>query len=126
MIVKRLLPGKDLKMSLEEIRDENNLKSGILICMVGSLDNAVLRMADTNKKIVKGPLEVVSATGTIATDGVHVHIAVSDKYGKVTGGHLKKGSLVHTTMEVGILTTEMTFKREFDSETGYKELLIGD
>ncbi|MBI4813267.1 MAG: DNA-binding protein [Methanobacterium sp.] len=70
MIVKRLLPGQDLKKSLEEIRDNKGLKSGVILCLVGSLDEAVLRMADGNKKTIKEPLESGSATGTIATNGV--------------------------------------------------------
>jgi uncharacterized protein len=126
MIVKRLIPGQDLKRSLEEIRDENGLKSGVIICMVGSLDNAVLRMADETKKLIKGPLEIVSATGTIATNGVHVHMAVADAEGKLTGGHLIHGSLVQTTIELCILSPEMVFERVSDPETGYNELVILD
>jgi uncharacterized protein len=126
MIVKRLIPGQDLKSSLEEIKDENNLKSGIIICMVGSLTHAVLRMADGNKKIINGPLEIVSATGTIAIDGIHVHLAVSDSEGTVTGGHLMHGSYVQTTVELCILRSNKTFKRVYDPETGYKELMIRD
>jgi len=126
MIVKRLIPGQDLKRSLEDIRDTNNLKSGIIICMVGSLNHAVLRMADGGKKIINGPLEIVSAMGTIATDGVHVHLAVSDAEGSVTGGHLMEGSLVHTTVELCILIPNVIFKRIWDPETGYGELHILD
>lgn len=126
MIVKRLIPGQDLKRSLEDIRGKNHLKSGVIICMVGSLDQTVLRMADGNKKTINGPLEIVSATGTIATDGIHVHLAVSDSEGIVTGGHLMSGSQVHTTVELCILNSEKIFKRVFDPETGYDELVILD
>ncbi len=124
MIVKRLIPGQDLKRSLQQIRDENGLKSGVIICMVGSLDNAVLRMADESKTLIKGPLEIVSATGTIATNGVHVHLAVSDRSGAVIGGHLMSGSKVHTTVELCILSSEVIFRRDFDPETGFNELVI--
>ncbi|NYB51845.1 MAG: DUF296 domain-containing protein [Methanobacteriaceae archaeon] len=126
MIVKRLIPGKDLKKSLEEIRAQNDFKSGVIICMVGSLDNTFLRMADETKKLIKGPLEIVSATGTLATNGVHVHLAVSDSQGTITGGHLLDGSIVHTTVELCIMPIEKTFKRVFDPKTGYKELVILD
>ncbi len=126
MIVKRLLPGLDLKTSLVDIRDKNGLKSGIIICMVGSLDQAILRMANEYKKTINGPLEIVSATGTIATNGIHVHLAVSDSEGTVTGGHLMDGSPVHTTVELCILRLNKTFNRVFDPETGYRELVIQD
>jgi hypothetical protein len=126
MIVKRLIPGQDLKNSLEDIQDENGLKSGVILCMVGSLNKAALRMANGTKKIIDGPLEIVSATGTMATGGVHVHLAVSDEQGKVTGGHLMIGSPVHTTVELCILSSDKIFKRVFDPETGYDELVILD
>ncbi|MDD3754154.1 MAG: DNA-binding protein [Methanobacterium sp.] len=126
MIVKRLIPGQDLKGSLEDIQDRNNLKSGIIICMVGSLDKAVLRMADGNKNVLVGPLEIVSATGTLAVNGVHIHLAVADDSGHVTGGHLMEGSLVNTTVELCILDPDKIFKREFDPDTGYNELMILD
>jgi uncharacterized protein len=124
MIVKRLVPGQDLKKSLEKIRDKHGLKSGVVLCLVGSLDEAVLRMADGNKKTIKGPLEIVSATGTIATNGVHLHLAVADENGNTIGGHLMGGCPVHTTVEICISCPEMVFKRVFDSETGYRELNV--
>ncbi len=124
MIVKRLVPGQDLKKSLENIRDDHGLKSGVILCLVGSLDEAVLRMADGDKKTFKGPLEIVSATGTIATNGIHLHLAVADKLGNVRGGHLLMGCPVHTTVEVCILCPDMVFKRVSDSETGYRELEV--
>ncbi|MBI5459540.1 PPC domain-containing DNA-binding protein [Methanobacterium sp.] len=124
MIVKRLVPGQDLKKSLEEIRDNKGLKSGVILCLVGSLDEAVLRMADGNKKTINGPLEIVSATGTIATNGVHLHLAVADSQGNVRGGHLMRGCPVHTTVEICISCPDMVFKRVNDPETGYRELEI--
>ena len=124
MIVKRLVPGQDLKQSLGEIRDNHGLKSGVVLCLVGSLDEAVLRMADGNKKTIKGPLEIVSATGTIATNGIHLHLAVADSQGNVMGGHLMVGCPVRTTVEVCILCPDMVFKRVSDSATGYRELEV--
>ena len=123
MIVRRLAPGQDLKKALEDIRDDEDLKSGIILCMVGSLQDAVLRMADGRAKVVKGPLEIVSTTGTLATNGVHIHLAVADKEGAVTGGHLKTGCLVHTTAEICIASCDLVFRRVFDPETGYRELV---
>jgi len=124
MIVKRLHPGQDLKGSLLQIRDSEGLKSGVVLSMVGSLDGAVLRMADGNKKTIKGPLEIVSSTGTLATNGVHLHLAVADSQGQVTGGHLMEGCPVHTTVEICIACPYMVFERVYDSETGYRELEI--
>jgi predicted DNA-binding protein with PD1-like motif len=40
MIVSRITPGKDLKKSIEDLRDISDVKSGIILCMVGSVNNA--------------------------------------------------------------------------------------
>ncbi|MGZ4857878.1 MAG: PCC domain-containing protein [Methanobacteriaceae archaeon] len=73
MIVKRLIPGQDLKRSLEDIRVVNDLESGIITCMVGSLNSATLRMANGHEKNFYGLLEIVSARGTMACNGIHDH-----------------------------------------------------
>ncbi|MEN6573514.1 PPC domain-containing DNA-binding protein [Methanobacterium aggregans] len=124
MIVSRLRPGEDLKKGIENIASEGNLKSGVLLCIVGSLNKAVLRMSNENKMVLDGPFEIVSAEGTVSPDGIHVHLAVSDHEGRVFGGHLMKGCEIYTTAEICILKVPKKLKRIFDSETGYKELLI--
>jgi len=124
MIVKRLHPGQDLKGSLLKIQDSEGLKAGVVLSMVGSLNQAVFRMSDGNNKTIPGPLEIVSATGTIATNGVHLHLAVADKNGTVMGGHLMDGCPIHTTAEICIACPDMVFERVLDPETGYMELEI--
>lgn len=126
MIISRLNHGEDLKKGIIDITKQNKLTSGIIICMVGSLNSATLRMADENIKTFKGPFEIVSAEGTISADGIHVHIAVSDAEGHVIGGHLKRGCIINTTAEICILNSNRSLKRVFDPKTGYKELVIDD
>jgi predicted DNA-binding protein with PD1-like motif len=123
MIISRLKPGEDLKKGIIDILKRGEIKSGILICIVGSLNSATLRMANENIKTFKGPFEIVSAEGTISTDGIHIHIAVSDANGHVIGGHLKNGCIINTTAEICILKSNKTLKRVFDSKTGYRELV---
>ena len=124
MIVSRMMPGDNLKKSLEDLVDLRELKSGIIVCMVGSLNDAVLRMSNGNNKKFSGLFEIVSAVGTISINGIHVHIAISDSDGIVYGGHLLKGCKIHTTAEIAIIESEMSFERIFDPKTGYKELVI--
>jgi hypothetical protein len=126
MIISRLKPQKDLKNGIINISQQEKIKSGIIICIVGSLDSATLRMANGNIKSFKGPFEIVSAEGTVSSDGVHVHIAVSDENGRVIGGHLKKGCIINTTAEICILKSNLSLKRVFDPKTGYKELVVND
>jgi hypothetical protein len=49
-----------------------------------------------------GKHEIVSLVGTLALDGDHLHIAVSDSTGRTIGGHLMEGSLVYTTAEIAV------------------------
>ncbi len=124
MIVSRILPGEDLKNGIENLIDINSLKSGIILCIVGSIYNAVLRMPNGGKKVFNGLFEIVSAEGTVSRDGIHVHIAIADKDGAVYGGHLLEGCIVHTTAEISIIKSKMIFKRIHDPKTGYKELFV--
>jgi predicted DNA-binding protein with PD1-like motif len=123
MIISRLKPGEDLKKGIENIIKQNKVKSGVIICIVGSLVSATLRMANETLKTFNGPFEIVSANGTIAGNGIHVHIAISDVEGQVIGGHLCEGCIINTTAEICILKSDKTFNRVFDPKTGYKELV---
>jgi len=124
MIVSRILPGNDLKNSLKNIMEDSEYKSGIILCIVGSLKETHLRMSNNDKKVFNGNYEIISSEGTISPDGVHVHIAVSDENGHVLGGHLLEGCIIYTTAEICVLESEMKFKRIFDPSTGYKELFV--
>jgi len=124
MIVSRILPDNDLKTALKNIMDASDFKSGIILCIVGSLKETHLRMSDGSKKTFNGDYEIVSAEGTISPDGVHVHIAVSDENGHVIGGHLLEGCIIYTTAEICVLESEISFKRVFDHNTGYRELFV--
>jgi len=50
MIVSRILLGEDLKKGLENLIDFNYLKSGIIFCIVSSINNAILRTSNGDKK----------------------------------------------------------------------------
>lgn len=124
----RLKSGQFIKEEIEE--RTKGVKAGVLLAIVGALENANLRMAGASveNQVVKnfpGPLEIVSGTGTISPDGCHIHIAVSNQDGEVFGGHLKNGCKVGVTVEVvvGILDN-VTFSRALDMTTGFPELEI--
>ncbi len=121
----RLLPGDDLRKSIWKFSEENGIKAGVVLTCVGSLKEANLKMADTHLESFSGPFEIVSLVGTIASNGFHLHISLSSKEGRVIGGHLKEGCLVHTTAEVVIGEIDsVVFERALDSVTGCKELVI--
>ena len=122
----RLLPGNDLKKSVELFVKKNKIKAGVILSSVGSLTVAELRFAD--QKIpskIKGPFEIIQLNGTVTVHGLHLHLGLSDSKGHMIGGHLLPGCLIHTTCELVILEMkDREFIRELDYQTSYKELLV--
>ena len=122
----RLQPGADLRLALEAWMDAQQEQAGCVISAVGSLSLAQLRLAGaTQATAIHGELEILSLSGTLSPDGVHLHIAISGSSGAVIGGHLCVGSLVRTTAELVIgLLPEWRFSRQLDPATGFAELRI--
>lgn len=124
----RLKSGQLLKEEIE--RKASDIKAGVLLSIVGNLENAVLRMTGSkaDNQIVKqwdGPFEIVSGTGTISKEGCHIHISLADREGNVIGGHLKRGCKVKYTAEIVIgIFEDATYKRVLDKATGFKELKV--
>jgi len=122
----RLQPGADPHCALEAWMAEQQEQAGCVISAVGSLSVAQLRLAGASEATaIHGELEILSLSGTLAPDGVHLHIALADSRGAVIGGHLCVGSLVRTTAELVIgLLPQWRFNRKLDPATGYAELQI--
>ena len=76
--------------------------------------------------IFDGPLEIVSLVGTLSGgESGHLHISLSDNNGHVIGGHVMGDLFIHTTAEVVIGSCPgVAFRREYDDETGYDELVV--
>ncbi|MGB4611944.1 MAG: DUF296 domain-containing protein [Methanothermobacter thermautotrophicus] len=119
MILIRLEPGMDL---MEEMRAA--FSEGVVVTGIGSLHRVRIRTADESELMVEGPLEILSLQGTISPDGVHIHIAVADSEGRVTGGHLRGDSPVRTTAEIAVIPYQGVLRRVMDRRTGYRELLV--
>lgn len=121
----RLIENQDLKKEIENYSIKNNI-SGVILSSVGCLKKLTIRLADGKTILEKEEqFEIVSITGTLSKNGVHIHISVSDAKGNTTGGHLKEGCIVNTTIEVVLLEVKnLNFKREYDDSTGYEELVI--
>ena len=85
-----------------------------------------LRYANQSRATqLDGHYEIVSLTGTLSRNGSHLHASVSDSTGKTLGGHLMAGGEVYTTVElvIGVLP-QLSFQREHDPESGYRELVV--
>lgn len=110
---------------LEQFCRDEKIEAGVILTMVGSLKTATIRFAGKpSATVMEGPFEIVSCTGTLSPDGVHVHLGLADSEGKMIGGHLSKGSKVNTTIELVVLnlSDSWRFERPPDPVTKEKEL----
>jgi hypothetical protein len=125
----RVKPDEELVHSISQYCKSNSITSGVIIGIIGSLQSAKLGFLKElpGKYIIKelqGPLEIVSAQGTIATSknefALHIHILVSDENHAI-GGHLNEAK-VFSTAEVVIAQLDQQIIRRLDDYTGLKEL----
>jgi predicted DNA-binding protein with PD1-like motif len=122
----RLKPGQDLLASLEDFVSKHGIAAGCVLCAVGSLTHATLRLANrASYNDYDGHFEIVSMTGTLSVHGSHLHISISDGDGRTLGGHLVGGCLVYTTAEIVVAVFEdVVYKRELAQDSGYDELVV--
>ena len=120
----RLRPDDDLRSSLLAYCAERKVEAAYVLTCVGSLKQAVIRFADApDGTVLEQPLEILTLSGTLSRYGAHLHIAVADAHGHVSGGHLLEGSLIYTTAEIVLgFVPDTEFRRELDPATGYTEL----
>jgi predicted DNA-binding protein with PD1-like motif len=102
MIIGKLPYKTDLLRELNKFANEHDVAAGF-VQLIGSLSRARLSYYDQQTHAYQvidfdAPYEIVAGTGNISLrDGspyVHIHVAVSDRDGKVIGGHCLDGCLV--------------------------------
>ena len=123
----RLKPGEDLFDSIEAFAAENKIEAGCVLSAVGSLTHATLRLANRSHfNEYDGHFEIVSITGTVSTNGSHIHVSISDSDGVTIGGHLVSGCKIYTTAEIVLAVFEdVIYKRELlENDSGYEELAV--
>lgn len=123
----RLLPGQDLREALEAVLGEQAAGAAFVLQGIGSLSVAQLRMAGAEQATeLVGDLEILTLAGSLAPDGAHLHMSISDVQGRVVGGHVAAGCIVRTTAEVLLaLLPDHEFSRELDAAgSGFRELVV--
>ncbi len=122
----RLSPGQDVRAALQAAVRQQGCQAAFVLSGIGSLSSAQLRFAAADQaQSVDGPTEILSLSGTVAANGVHLHMALSTATGAVLGGHVAAGCVVRTTAEVLLgLLPDWQFTREADAQTGYEELVV--
>lgn len=133
IIAIRLKPGTDVLKGLEEICKEKQIKNGLILSAIGSLNgvNFCNPVELPEKKAgygygeilhLTGPIELTNATGLICHNrsdeiNLHVHISLSDRHGNAHGGHLTEGTKVLLTVDMIIGEIEgLVMGREFDKD----------
>lgn len=122
----RLEPGQDVYQQIEAIAAERNIEAGCVLCAVGSLTHATLRLANRDQySDYEGHFEIVSMTGTVSIHGSHLHLSIADENGHTLGGHLAPGCKVYTTLELVLAVfEEVVYVREKCAKSGYEELVV--
>jgi predicted DNA-binding protein with PD1-like motif len=106
--------------------------SHAIVSCVGSVTKVRVQLAGASEPgenivTISGDLEIVALSGVFTGDGPHLHVAVSDRNGKVFAGHLLPGSAVDTTAEVVLVNLGMSgifMTRQMDKDTNEMELVV--
>ena len=125
----RLKPGMDVLKGIEELCKAENIKNGVIVSGIGSLDGAAFcnPVPLKDKKagygygeptILYGPIELTAAAGMICHDDdgnllLHVHMSMSDQHEKGQGTKV----LLTTDMVIAELDG-LVMGRRFDEELG--------
>jgi predicted DNA-binding protein with PD1-like motif len=122
----RLPPGAELRDALNAVLNEHAVEAAFVIAGIGSLSVAQLRLAGADTaQTLRGDLEILTLSGSIAVDGVHLHASIADAAGRVWGGHVAPGCIVRTTAELLLaLLPDWRLGRAADPTTGYAELTV--
>ncbi len=79
----RLEPNADLRDSLKSYSVKHNIQAGFILTGIGSLKKATIRLANEEySTVLNEKFEILSLNGTLATTGVHLHIAYAKRMPK--------------------------------------------
>lgn len=126
LVALRLPPGTDVRQGLKTFAQQELIRAGVIVGAVGSLSTVCLRFAGQDSHTtLNGKHEILTLSGTLGTDGVHLHMTVANSQGECIGGHVVNGCQIYTTLELVIATLpNIQFQRLFDPVTGCRELSV--
>lgn len=128
--VLRIKPGEELLDKIVRFCKECSLYSGIIIGLIGSVENAKLNFLKAlpgkyETVEYSGPLEIVGAQGSVSLVNkdlvVHIHIHLSSQKASI-GGHLVS-AVIFSTAEVVIGELNYQLWRQKDMYTGLNEMV---
>ncbi len=140
VVVGRLLPGADLIEGIEAICDRYGIRYAAVNFAYGSLAQAgfkFLQVPSPGQRAVLVPhtvdkrVEFLAGQGLVCDDGegrraTHLHGAVSDETGAVTGGHFEKGqNPIYNNLDVTLIELlGVRLTRRWDEETNTVEMEV--
>jgi len=124
VVFSRLFENEDLLEAISNTAKQRGIKAGFFI-LIGTLKEAKLgfyRQGKYQPIQIDEPVEIVSCIGNISLKEeelvAHAHISVSNKEGKVLGGHLLPGCMVAVTAELVLVeAVDVKLQRKFDEKT---------
>jgi len=125
----RLDRGDDLLDALAQALARHGVRDGVVLSTVATFERCRLHQAQgtgfpIEEEILElaGPVEVMQASGVVASGQPHIHATVADRRGHAYGGHLEPGSTVLYLAEVAILETVGTAMARRPSPDGVQQL----
>ena len=122
----RLHRGDDLLESIRALAKQAHIRAGVVLSSVGCISRGRVRDASgVTIREIGEHCEILSLNGTVSEKRCHLHIALSREDLSCLGGHLCPGCIINTTCELVIGELPgVGIDVEFDSETGYDELIF--
>ena len=126
----RLDQGDYVLESIFRMIKEKDIRQGIVLSGIGTLDRCVIHMVTTTGYPPKEhftswedqPLELLSIQGIIANGTPHLHMVISDRE-KAYGGHLEEGCRILYLGEVAILELDDNHMMRVPNDKGIMMLL---
>ncbi len=126
----RVLPGQELLTEITGYCRKNNIMSGVILGIIGSVTkiklNFLIKLPGQYETVeYTGPLEIVCAQGTAALkEGnllLHIHMQLSSQ--EISrGGHVAE-AIIFSTAEIAIGELDYQLNRALDKFTGLNELV---
>jgi predicted DNA-binding protein with PD1-like motif len=140
VIVGRLLPGPDLIEGIEAICDHHGVRFASVVFAYGSLAGAgfkFLQVPSPGERAVLTPhgidkrMEFLAGQGLVCEDengirAIHLHGAVSDETGAVSGGHFERGqNPIYNNLDITLVELlGVRLVRRWDEETNTVEMQV--
>jgi hypothetical protein len=124
VVFARLFEDEDLLEAITQAAEESQIEAGFFV-LIGTLKKATMGFFEKGRYQpieMAEPLEIVSCLGNVSVKDnkpfVHAHIAVSNRRGKVFGGHVLPGCVIAATGELMLFEAmDIDLQRKPDKKT---------